>query len=762
MIVNPKHLTDGFTTLLGGVDESRQPLLVRTDQVSRAINLTFRGGFPKTRPPWMKRNLRFARGEYGLWFISHIFQGSEYYDDFRAMERIVVSVGGRLFLVDVTQGYLVTDITPRRATVTAAPFTSDTSAQVMITVDDATLIFEGYPIYIGGKEYTVDVKSGNTLTLTNREEVDGTVVASGTIVEYLDANSPVLPQAWFVQAEQYLVVQDGQSRPIIYDGASSRRTKLVGEIPTGTAMGYGNGRIWIAMNNGREFVAGDIAGGPTGVLGFEENTYLAGGGSFRVPANVGKIRSMRFVANLDTSLGQGPLQVGCDWGIFSVNAPVSREAWSSVTNPIQTVSLMNFGPMSQSSTVLINGDLFFRAEDGLRSFIIARRDFGNWGNTPISREMSRLLDRDTPELLQFSSAVMFDNRLLFTVTPQPGPNGVRHKGVIVLDFDLISTMGNKAPPAYDGLWTGVEVTGLVAGRFAGRPRCFAFGHDSEGQNDFWELTKVGQADNGLDPIDWVLETRSMSFPGATGGNTGLKRLAAGEAWLSEFAGTVTLTLQYRPDQYPCWQDWNTRTVCVTSDQCDDADGCAATTAGNLKGYKTRLGFGMPAEQDNEPDESTMLAAYSFQVRIEGSGYCQMNRFILQAHEEEELPMAPPGDERSECRAIACCPPDPFAHRALCGPPQPPVLAQEEGGFRLAFRFDNGATYALYGRTAEDGEQMLAQFEAEDVDGWFTDYLVEDFSDFPALAAGDTMQFRMTETSCGVTRSTELVSVIFTG
>lgn len=717
-------LQDGAVTLLGGVDEGRAPLLLRQDQVSRAINVTFRGGFAKTRPPFDKKGLVFDRSEFGMWFYFHFMQGAEYYESADGLNKIVCSVGGRIFLIDPGNGFVVTDITPRKFTVTTSGFTVGASTILLpIPVSDASTIFPGYPVYINGKEYLTASKSGNTISLYPMEEAIGTIVASGATVEYLDPNSPDLPLAWFVQAEQYMVIQNDQASPIIFDGSKSRRARRPDEIPTGSCMAYGRGRIWIAVNGGRDYVAGDIVGGTTGVLGFTENRFLAGGGAFHIPVNAGRIRAMKFVMNLDTSLGQGPLQVLADRAIFSCNAPTSREAWQTMTDPIQTVSLVNFGGTSQASTVLVNGDLFFRAPDGIRSFIIARRDFGMWGNTSISREMGEILDNDTQTLLRHSSAVYFDNRLLMTCTPQPTPNGVRHLGMIALDFDLITTMRERIPPAYDGLWTGINPTVFVTGEFAGVQRCFAFAlgqrrdepDDPEpeldgpqfytGQNQLFEILRQDASsprlDNGCRRQSAVIEYKSLSFPKAQFAS-GLKRIAGAEIWVSEFLKEVDFTLQYRPDQHACWQEWADKTICITSDQCDESatGACASTTAGNMMGFKTRLSFGRPADGGNNADEKAINVGYSFQLRLSWEGYCEINKLVAYAEETEEWGIAPPSDNRSVCSTIACCPPDPFDYLSIFGTPDAPLLRSDYLGTGVAAFYwftdeaDEGSTLGI--------------------------------------------------------------------
>lgn len=287
-----------------------------------------------------------------------------------------------------------------------------------------------------------------------------------------DPSSSTIPQVWMQQAENYLVVQDGQSRPFIFDGSTTRRAED-DEVPVGSGpMAYGMLRLWVAM--GKSYVAGDVAGGPTGVLKFTENDYIAEGGEFSLPMSAGNITAMQFTATPNTALGQGELLIFTPDAVFSNTAPVDRDAWKNLVQPIQTITLINNGAQSQNSTALVNGDVFMRSRDGIRSVIQAVRYFQQWGNTPLSNELSRVLPKDDPTLLKYVSAVEFDNRLLMTCQPVPLTNGCYFTGVASLDFEPVTSMGDKLPPAYDGVWTGRQVYQLVKGRFGGVERCFAF------------------------------------------------------------------------------------------------------------------------------------------------------------------------------------------------------------------------------------------------------------------------------------------------
>jgi len=189
-------------------------------------------------------------------------------------------------------------------------------------------------------------------------------------------NPSNLLQGWMEQAENFLIIQDGESKPLIWDGQALRQADS-NEIKTGTVMRYVNGRIWYSLPIGFEFRATDLVysdGTRAGVLKEEENQFLIGG-NFSVPSDGGPITAMAVPGNLDTALGQGSLLVFTPRYVFSVQAPLERDAWASVNYPIQAISLVSNGALGARSTITINGDVFYRSADGIRSFIIAHHDF---------------------------------------------------------------------------------------------------------------------------------------------------------------------------------------------------------------------------------------------------------------------------------------------------------------------------------------------------------------------------------------------------
>jgi hypothetical protein len=563
---------DGFQAIVSGVDSGRSPAVLDRDQLSWSINTTTRGGFVTCRPGWKPCTLTFASEAVQTAFETGRFQGaSPYYAD-NGSELIIASISGRIFKIDT-------------------------------------------------KLWTVE-------ELTSAS----------------DRNRATEPRAWFCQAEQFLIIQNSVDKPFIYDGATLRRSNPVegggSEVPPGKMMEYNKGRLWVVLPNGYSFVAGDLAYGDVeygraNVLRFTENTFLNGGGYFAVPSNAGPIVALRSIAIQDSTTGQGPLQIFTTRGAFSVNAPFDRTQWQNTNSPIQTISLLSSGACSQWACVNVNGDIWFRSPDGVRSFMIAQRDYGTWSNTPMSREVDRAVNFDTPELLEFSSAVLFDNRLLLTVQPNMltisgVQRGVYHRGLVVLDFAPISHMLNRTQPIWDGLWTGLNIYQILTIEGA-RSRCFIFNANSDNEIELWELTTSDRFDSTDNRIQWSFETPAYGF---ADGGWNLKELAYADLWLDRLAGQVDFTAYYRPDSYPFWLDWHTWEDCAliqscTTDQCD-------TPAQRQEQYRARTRLPAPPRTCDSVTNKPNTQGYRFQSKLSINGFARLRQLRLVARNLPEI------------------------------------------------------------------------------------------------------------------------------
>ncbi len=605
--INKNSVIDGWTRLPGGMDSGNDPVELNIQQCAFLINGTFRGKYPRTRPVFVQRPLQFpddegstdaalqANFEDGIW--QH---GSNYSPLFDPDYPIVVT-GGRVFKIDLDT-YDVADITPGAG--------------------------------------TSDDNPGPSNRLVG----------------------------WSAQGEQFWVFNDGQTLPYIWDGSSARRSTW-NEIRPGRQIVSSGGRFWYALPDKIHFRATDLSGSSSGTIGYRytdailketENNFLREGGDFSVPSNSGGITAIRPINQLDASMGNGPLQVFCKNIGFSVNAPTDRTTWKELNYPIITESIIQSGAEAQDSTINVNSDLWMRSPDGLRTFIIARREFnGSWGNTPQSFEMARVLDRDQVDLLSWSKAQVFDQRLLVTASPGYNEHGIFHRGLVVLDFVLTGSLQSKGNPAYDGLWTGLRILQIVISR----GRCLLFVLSQEDKIQMWELLKDTTASSGLDngeiPIAGEIQSRALF--GADIFN--LKELYSADLSYDQLFGTTIFQARFRPDSYPCWINWHGWSECVNT-------GCPPATVQSCphesprrQGYRPKFRLPEPPE-DCIPVGAENLGQ-NYQVSLQFTGPWRLKGFRAKAHVQSEAKYDP-GCNDEPCSTVQCCEDDLFSYSAESG------------------------------------------------------------------------------------------------
>lgn len=514
-----------------------------------------------------------------------------------------------------------------------------------------------------GQEYIMVVCAGRFYRV---DPINGTVLE---ITIPGDANPFTLAQGWSCQGEMFWIYNDGQTLPFIFAGGGARRAGP-GEIRPGTAIAYVQGRLWYALPDGYSFRATDLVGNPdsgTAFYGYRdsilhetENTYLNEGGDFNVPTNHGQIVSMSAPSQIDTGQGQGPLLVGCEIDGFTVNTPVDRTVWKDVTYPIQTESLIGVGNSGQQSTVRVNGDVFFRDPEtaGIRSFIIARRDFRDWGNTDQSFEVSSILNFDQLDLLKFSSGVVYDKRFLTTCSPVYCDYGVYHRGIIALDLTPISSIKAQGTPNYDGLWTGLNILTMVKTV----NDVYLTVLEDTGAIALWKLTKDELYDDGDGRIEWSViprqlfnEVDSAERPGRT-----LKRLETAELEYDELLGTVDFKASWCPDSYPCFTEWTKWQECVV--QCADNPVCPPSLTFN-SGYQPRKRLPSPPNVCIEGIRRPLANFYSLGLKLDVTGPARLLSLRAGAHIAQEPPYEANTCVTQACVNLPCCGLDYFTYRA---------------------------------------------------------------------------------------------------
>lgn len=661
---------DGFVEMSAGMNGSVSASLIQPNQCALARDFTFRGAYPKTRPAYLNHVISIPDPIVQTNWAGK-FQGAcDYFDAFGGSGRVIAR-GGRLFFLKMGVTNVLSEITPVVTIVTTALFVAPNAANVppanMVTIPitSETPLTVGATIVIDGDDYQVVSLGANSIVAANLNAATGKNVPAGSVVFMTNGTTPYreykmnpdwLDFIFLFQAESYVIVLAENQSTVIFDGSSSRLAGL-DEVPSGVLGAYGWGRIWICLNDRKSFIGGDIVFGPSGtsvngfrdaILKFTENDFFNEGGAFGVPADAGPITAMQFLATQDTSLGVGPLLVGTTNMIFSVNAPVDRTTWKNLQYPIQTISLLNSGPVSPRAVTSVNGDMWYRSEDGIHSFMVSRRDFGTWGNTPMSREVNPILDYDTEKLLFYGSSVLFDNRLLCTTSPYRTVLGVAHRGLVSDNFDLISSQSGKTQPAWEGGFSGLNILQVI--KTTGIERCFLFVANDSNEVELWELLKDGrgvydQFNDGQTitrtRIEPLMETKSMPFQDGSQ----LKSLHSCEIFIDEIVDTVELTIKFRPDQYPTWVTWQTITLCANVTQCSPPASCAMWLT-RQKQYAARIMLTQPPESCNTIAGTVVREGYEFQFRLEAKGSFRLRKFKPHAKLR-------PDKQEGDCASYSC-------------------------------------------------------------------------------------------------------------
>lgn len=535
------------------------------------------------------------------------------------------------------------------ATFRGGGITCRTGWQPICAVHDSTGLYQGGFMYdqlntmpylvvaISGRFYRIRLDTDNSV-----QDITGSLVFPATE-----------PLYHFAQGEEFLVVQAGDytTLPAIWDNSTMRQSVgltpgpgITAELPAAGPMVYYQGRFWYSYE--RQYTAGDIVLGPSGtapyglrdsILKVTENPLAYGGDGFAVPTQAGNIMAMQYSANLDAALGQGTLFIFTRKQVYALDVPISREAWTKASDnagangvPLQRVVQRNNGGVSDRSVVAVNGDLFYQSlEPGLRALMMALRYFEQWNNTPISNNVERALAFNNRALMEYSTGVAFNNRLYMGILPEQVSQGVVHKCIVSLDFDPISSLGEKSPPAYDGIWEGLDILQLFTGDFGGRERCFAMVVSRINSDlQLWELTQDQRFEAGDNRINWYVESPAYTWDR----EFDMKQLDGGELWIDKVFGTVDVTVSYRVDANPCWQLWHRVRFCTAKSSCEDVDNpvCYPAEVYRESGkFPVTLPRPPLAPCDDINSRPTNIG-HQFQVKIQVHGWCRLRGLIVYA------------------------------------------------------------------------------------------------------------------------------------
>lgn len=341
------ELFDFLEDFDGGVNQTRSPLKLPRNTLAGAVNVTVRNDFARHRPIFVKRAITFSSPAEEAAFKTGLFQGRSFYIPDNGPPGVVVAISGVLYDC-VIVGNTIT-VTQVSGAGTNQDATADQhwlwQAEKWIIWNDGInkpVFFNVNPqnyngvLDPGGKlcvrsnwgqtiGYNTTTAGAAPFTIPPINTSSSTVF---TAIADLNVGSVVTIEGFGMFAVQsidgitfavgLLNVNAGPIGKDIDIGAKVTWKNLTGfQLPPGRMGVYGQGRVWMSLIDGKQFVVGDLRGGASGtapenyrdaVLSITENLYLVGGGTFSVPGPLGSITGMRFIAVINTSLGQGPLQ----------------------------------------------------------------------------------------------------------------------------------------------------------------------------------------------------------------------------------------------------------------------------------------------------------------------------------------------------------------------------------------------------------------------------------------------------------------------
>jgi hypothetical protein len=747
MIPDPNpipYLYDALVNFTRGIDTSRTPDLLDDGFSSFAVNTTFRGGKPTTRPQFTE--LMLPEQTYLEDFRYDKHQGDTIYQDYTSDNSFLITVrGGYVYRLDFQTLQLTRLNTGLQNDATRRHYFQQVDKFLVIQNGvDIPLIYDGITMRrskTGSNNLGID----NVSIVYEPATVTGLVTTNGNhgfvMGDYVTIWGNILPTAWIGNYKIKEIVNSTQFRidapsSTVVSSSPSGRSYYPFEVPVGLFMEYVMGRLCVVSPDRKTMRIGDLirtapeTNGVESVLWFTEQEFLAEFYEFSLPATQGRIRAIRAIPFMGSATGQGQLMISGDRGISTLNLSLPRTQWQ--TSPIQQIALSGVGVASHTGIVGYNGDLLFRdLEYGIRSFRLADARFTKTPTqTPLSAEMNRIYSQDNQKNLQFSCLEVFDNRLLSTVTPvfaqrrirvntiakigsdttitfvdpitfqvgdivrteqtsltvpgqQPDGTGFPvtevinsttikvtaplggnqtepagfiysvktgaeyyHKGLAVLDYTSLSGAGGEFYPAWDGLWTGLNVQSIQKAYVDDEIRCFITHYNDQiHRNEIWEIKK----EQGLDtsgeleiyPECWV-EMRTLSCGQEK--EFSQKKLLGLDLYISELRGNFNAQIYYRNDGDPCWNDWivdstgqNGFEVCASSSSelVSETNPLADGITQNLPQRRV-LKIGQPPFFVCEPTTNADgRLFYETQLKISWTGLAIWDRIRLMALEQIE-------------------------------------------------------------------------------------------------------------------------------
>lgn len=571
----PVPLFEESHSFIGGQDASKYPDLLNPDEYFAGVNVNVANGLPTSRFGFSKKSkLSFPSGGLQNPNSLVIIPYEEIFYAGRYQAFIPYNIGNDYFLIVIVSG-------------------------IIFLINQDNWIVSILPIQGGGT---------------------------------LNENTPRLNWA---SANKFLVIFDYPNLPVVFDGVTVKRSnEYTDGIPTSVGGVYNQNRLFI-YNAGNSYTAGDPTGSlfaPDAPVTFQETQTLGSpvfGEVFDLPTDrVEPITAMANLQLIDTSTGIGPLLIGTQNAVYSVQSQTPRIVIDSQGNLVAgweqngfaSAFVLGAGIAGPLSFINVNSDLFFMSADGnIRTASMSRHEQGQWARTPVSKEVQNWIGKPDQSLTQYAIAGYFKNKVIFSVNPyrtsalntnREPIYDIAHGGFIVLSLDNLAVLGKESTPAWDGLWTGVRPMGMGINK----GRFFIVSKDNNFRNEIYEMDPELTYDTDGSDIRYIestIYTREYNFQSPFND----KDIVSMDLDLRAVKGDLHVDIDYKPAQTGNYLDW------AMFDKCAPWRFCEIPGSDVINGLAAHsyfsLNLGSPADSEtcSQPSGVTNSVFRGLQLRI---------------------------------------------------------------------------------------------------------------------------------------------------